>query len=184
MSKPKYDITIHAGHNTPNKNGCGAVGILDESKFARKVLKEVKKKLKKHKITFNDITVENAKGAVDVLTTLKERENDCLKKINVSLHLNCFNKTANGTEVLYKAKKPNTRKYYSSMKKAGIKKRGDVKRTNLYILNQFNAPTFLIELGFCDNKNDCKALEKNIEKVASAVTWFVIKNIKGVKKWQ
>lgn len=184
MSKAKYDITIHAGHNTPNKNGCGAVGILDESEFSRKVLKEVKKKLKKHDITFNDITVENAKGAVDVLTKLKARENNCLKKINISLHLNCFNKAANGTEVLYKAKKPNTRKYYSSMKKAGIKKREDVKRTNLYIMNQFNAPTFLIELGFCDNKNDCKALEKNIEKVASAVTWFIIKNLKEVKKWQ
>ena len=75
MSKSKYDITIHAGHNTPNKNGCGAVGILDESEYTRKVLKEVKKKLKKHKITFNDITVENAKGAIDVLKKLKEREN-------------------------------------------------------------------------------------------------------------
>ena len=183
MSKQKYDITIHAGHNTPNKKGCGAVGILDESEYTRKLLKEVKKKLKKHKITFNDITVENAKGAIDVLEKLKERENKCLKKINISLHLNCFNKTANGTEVLYRTKKPNTRKYYSSMKKAGIKKREDLKRTNLYIMNQFNAPTFLIELGFCDNKNDCKALEKNIEKVASAVTWFIIKNLKEVKKW-
>lgn len=184
MSKKKYDITIHAGHNTPNKKGCGAVGILDESEYARKVLQVVKQKLKKHKITFNDITVENAKGAVDVLTILNERENDCLKKINISLHLNCFNKTANGTEVLYKSKKPNTRKYYSSMKKIGIKKRGNVKRANLYIMNHFNAPTFLIELGFCDNGNDCKALTKGIEKVASAVTWFIIKNLKGVKKWQ
>ena len=47
MGKKKYDITIHAGHNTQKKNGCGAVGILDESEFTRKVLKEVKKKLKK-----------------------------------------------------------------------------------------------------------------------------------------
>ena len=184
MSREKYDITIHAGHNTPNKKGCGAVGILDESEYARRVLKVVKQKLKKHKITFNDITVENAKGAVDVLTILKERENDCLKKINISLHLNCFNKTANGTEVLYKAKKPNTRKYYSSMKKIGVKKRSNVKRSNLFIMNVFKAPTFLIELGFCDNKKDCKALTKDIEKVASAVTWFIIKNLKGVKKWQ
>ena len=184
MSKKKYDITIHAGHNTPNKNGCGAVGILDESEFSRKVLKEVKKKLKKHKITFNDITVENAKGAVDVLTKLKDQENDCLKKINISIHLNCFNKTANGTEILYSTKKPNSRKYYSVMKKIGVKKRENVKRTNLYIMTHFNAPTFLIELGFCDNKNDCKALAKDIEKVASAVTWFVIKNLKGVKKWR
>ena len=178
------DITIHAGHNTPNKKGCGAVGILDESEYTRRVLQVVKKKLKKHKITFKDITIENAKGAIDVLSKLKERENDCLKKFNISLHLNCFNKTANGTEVLYKRKKPNSGKYYSSMKKIGIKKRGNVKRTNLYIMNRFNAPTFLIELGFCDNKNDCKALEKDIEKVASAITWFVIKNLKGVKKWQ
>lgn len=184
MRKEKYDITIHAGHNTPNKKGCGAVGILDESEYARRVLQVVKQKLKKHKITFNDITVENADDAIDVLTTLKERENNCLKKINISLHLNCFNKKAFGTEVLYNLKKPNSRKYFSSMKKISIKKRGNVKRTTLYIMNKFNAPTFLIELGFCDNKSDCKALTKDIEKVASAVTWFIIKNLKGVKKWR
>ena len=184
MSKEKYDITIHAGHNTPNKKGCGAVGILDESEYARRVLQVVKQKLKKHKITFNDITVENAKSAVDVLSILNERENNCLKKINISLHLNSFDKTANGTEVLYMAKKPNTRKYYSSMKKIGIKKRGNVKKANLFVMNAFKAPTFLIELGFCDNRNDCKALTKDIEKVASAVTWFIIKNLKGVKQWR
>lgn len=184
MSKPKYDITIHAGHNTPNKKGCGAVGILDESKYTRKVLQVVKKKLKKHGITYADITIENAKDSIDVLRKLQSRENNCLKKINISLHLNCFNEKAFGTEVLYKVKKPNSLKYFSSMKKNGLKKRGNIKRNTLFIMNHFKAPTFLLELGFCDNENDCKALEKNIENVASAVTWFIIKNLKGVKKWQ
>lgn len=184
MCKEKYDITIHAGHNTPNKKGCGAVGILDESKYTRRVLKVVKQKLKKHDISYKDITVENAKCATDVLQKLAKRENECLKKINISLHLNCFNKTASGAEVLFKVKKPKSTKYFSTMKKIAIKKRGNIKRDNLYIMNRFNAPTFLLELGFCDNASDCKALSKDIEKVASAVTWFIIKNIKGVKKWQ
>lgn len=184
MSKEKYDITIHAGHNTPDKKGCGAVGILDESEYTRRVLEVVKQKLKKHDINYKDITVENVNNATDVLQKLAKRENECLKKINISLHLNCFNKTACGTEVLFKVKKPKSSKYFSSMKKIGIKKRGIIKRDNLYIMNRFNAPSFLLELGFCDNANDCKALSKDIEKVASAVTWFIIKNIKGVKKWQ
>lgn len=184
MSKEKYDITIHAGHNTPNKKGCGAVGILDESEYVRRVLKVVKQKLKKHDIIYKDITVENADSATDVLQKLAKRENECLKKINISLHMNCFNKTACGTEVLFKAKKPKSAKYFSVMKKIHIKKRGNIKRDDLYIMNRFNAPTFLLELGFCDNVNDCKALSINIEKVASAITWFIIKNIKGVKKWQ
>mgnify|MGYP004551526923 CR=1 FL=1 len=184
MSKEKVDITIHAGHNTPTKKGCGAVGILDESEYTRRVLKVVKQKLKKHGISFKDITVENANNATDVLQKLAKRENECLKKINISLHLNCFNKTASGTEVLFKVKKPKSAKYFLAMKKIHIKKRGNIKRDNLYIMNRFNAPTFLLELGFCDNANDSKALSKDIEKVASAIAWFIIKNIKGVKKWQ
>lgn len=184
MSKEKVDITIHAGHNTHNKKGCGAVGILDESEYARRVLHVVKTKLKKHGISYKDITVENALNATDVLQKLAKRENEFLKKINISLHLNCFNRTACGTEVLFKVKKPHSSKYFSAMKKIGIKKRGNIKRDDLYIMNAFNAPTFLIELGFCDNVKDCKALSIDIEKVASAVTWFIIKNIKGVKKWQ
>ena len=73
MKKKKVDITIHAGHNAPHKAGAGAAGFHDESEETRKILKEVKRLLKKEKISFADITVNHGKNAKDVLT--KNRAN-------------------------------------------------------------------------------------------------------------
>lgn len=171
----KVDLTIHAGHNAPHKCGAGAVGYHDESEKTREILKEVKKLLKKEKITFVDITVNHGKNASDVLNRLAKKQNKCDAKINISLHLNCFNKKAKGTEVLYKNKVPKADTYFKEMKM--FTRRGVSRCNDLYIMNHFNSPTFLLELYFCDNKSDCIKAEKNRKMIAKAVVTFIKKNL-------
>lgn len=171
----KVDITIHAGHNAPHKTGAGAVGFHDESKETRKILKEVKRLLKKEKISFADITVNHGKNAKDVLNRLDKKQKKYGAKINISLHLNCYNKKAKGTEVLYKTRVPKTDVYFKKMKM--FTRRGVSRRNDLYILNHFNSPTFLLELYFCDNKSDCLTAEKNRENIAKAVVTFIKSNL-------
>lgn len=171
----KVDLTIHAGHNAPNKVGAGAVGYHDESAETRKILKEVKKILKKEKITFADITVNHGKNARDVLNRLAKKQNKYDAKINISLHLNCYNKKAKGTEVLYKIRVPKADAYFKKMKM--FTRRGLSRRNDLYIMNHFNSPTFLLELYFCDNKSDCLTAEINRESIAKAIVTFIKSNL-------
>ena len=43
-------INVHAGHNPDGKIACGAVGLIKESTEARKVKKEVIRRLRKKEI--------------------------------------------------------------------------------------------------------------------------------------
>lgn len=175
MKRKKVDITIHAGHNAPHKRGCGATGILDESKITRRILKEVKKLLKKEHISFADITVNHGKDSVDVLNRLEKKQGKYIAKINISLHLNSFDGKAKGTEVLYYKKTPVSSAYFKAMNI--FTRRGNTKRGDLFIMRHFDSPTFLLELFFCDNKSDCFKYKKDTKRVAKAVVTFIKSNI-------
>lgn len=79
----------------------------------------------------------------------------------VELHLNSFNKTAKGTEVLYYS---NSGKMFAQrvVNKLGniFSSRGVKERRELYILNGTDCPTILIETFFCDNQGDYDIAKK------------------------
>ena len=68
-------ISIHAGHNPKGKIACGAVGFLDESEQARKVVKYVKKYLKKVGYKVYDDTCNNGTSVEDVLHKILNKIN-------------------------------------------------------------------------------------------------------------
>lgn len=180
--RKKVDITIHAGHNKNGKVACGAIGYADESKVTRDLLKIVKKKLKKHKISFVDITVNNGKSQNDVLQKLQKKQSNYRSKFNISLHLNSSeNKEANGCEILYKLNRPDSSVYAQKIKRLGFTWRGNKQTDMLYILNHFNSETYLMELFFCSNKHDYSLYKKNIDKVASSIVWFILTQLGRVK---
>ncbi|HBG2429418.1 N-acetylmuramoyl-L-alanine amidase [Clostridioides difficile] len=75
----------------------------------------------------------------------------------IELHLNCYNKVARGTTVLYvsKAGKQYAEKIQSTLSTA-FYNRKTTRRQDLYMLTKTKAPAIMIESFFCDNDNDCK----------------------------
>lgn len=74
----------------------------------------------------------------------------------VELHLNAFNKTAKGTEVLYYSTKGKVIAERIQAKLATLfSNRGTELRDNLYMLTRTNPTAVMIESFFCDNAEDC-----------------------------
>ncbi|MCC0649833.1 N-acetylmuramoyl-L-alanine amidase [Clostridioides sp. ZZV15-6598] len=79
----------------------------------------------------------------------------------IELHLNCYNKKAKGTTVLYvsKAGKQFAEKVQSKLSTAFTNRKTTL-RKDLYMLTKTKAPCIMIESFFCDNKDDCEIARK------------------------
>lgn len=153
-------ISVHAGHNSPGMIGCGAVGIVDESKVAREIAERLTDLLDVNGFEVQNITVDNAKSASDVLVKLTERNNRYAPDLAISIHLNAFTDSdVNGAEAYL-----NDMSYrglaFEILNNLPFKNRGIKINRHLYILNRFNCPTILLELGFCSNAKDCRFLNE------------------------
>lgn len=178
-------VTIHAGHNRPGNVACGAVGILDESKEARIIVKKVIRLLKKEGIKAVDCTINDGKGQTDVLKRICagcNAVNDA--DLNISVHFNSGagdrkgnGKTA-GTEVLVTADRDDkgdiAHRICNQMDYAGFKNRGVKARKDLYFLNRTKKPALLVEVCFVDDADDAKLYKKNKDAVAKAIVKAIV----------
>jgi N-acetylmuramoyl-L-alanine amidase len=123
------------------------------------------------------ITILEARGnTVYDCTAEGSNERDNLEKIvakcnahdvdlDISIHLNCFNGTAHGTEVEVYNESSKAKKYAKKVcdriaKKGDFTDRGVKYMPELYVLRHTNAPAMLIETFFCDSKGDYKKYKK------------------------
>ncbi len=101
-------------------------------------------------------------------TSKTQEKNYKLSRVNrkkydlvIELHLNSYNGTAKGTEVLYFN---NTGKMYAQrvVNRLGtvFTSRGVKDRPDLYMLNSTDCPAIMIETFFCDSKNDYEIATK------------------------
>lgn len=152
-------IAITIGHSKL-KNGSytSSCGIKNEYLYCKEQGKALKAFLeqKGHQV----VLIQCPEG---VFAKPSEEKNYKLSRINgkgfdlvIELHLNCFNKTAKGAEVLYLSNKS---KEFAErvVKKLATKfvNRGAKYRNDLYILKSTDCKAILIESFFCDNKIDC-----------------------------
>ena len=169
-------INVHAGHNFKVP---GASGIFSETVEDRKVKDLVINKLKALGHTVYDCTDENATTVRGNLEAIVAKCNAHSVDLDVSIHFNAFNSSANGTEVcIYSensAPKSTAQKIANEIEKLGYTKRngGISIRNGLYVLRHTNAPALLVECCFCDNKKD--ATLYSAEKMANAI----VKGIAG-----
>lgn len=153
-------ISVHAGHNSPGMIGCGAVGIVDESAEAREIAARLTDLLDINGFDVKNITVDGAKSASDVLLKLTERNNQYAPDLAISIHLNAFtDPNVNGAEVYINDMSYNGLAF-EILNNLPFKNRGIKTNKHLYILNRFNCPTILLELGFCTNAKDCRFLNE------------------------
>ncbi|WP_428817108.1 N-acetylmuramoyl-L-alanine amidase [Clostridium butyricum] len=189
-------IGLRAGHSD---NCTGAIGIVDEHKQMKKYYSAVKEVFEQYGYTVIDCN-SNANSANAELSEGATKANNANVDLFISLHMNCYNGSAKGTEVLISSVNskayPYAEKLVNNFAELGFVNRG-VKFEKLYEMNHIYAPNIISEICFCDSAEDialynqysweklahvlCNAIDCNIPKdLAGAVTdnkkYYVITN--------
>jgi hypothetical protein len=151
-------IAITVGHSILKNGLCtSANGVVNEYQYCKMLSDFLSKILRDAGCTVDIIICPEKQFAKST-----EERTYKLPKINgkkydlvVELHLNSYNGSAKGTEVLYCS---NTGKMYAQrvVNKLGtvFTSRGVKDRPDLYMLNSTDCPAIMIETFFCDGKND------------------------------
>ena len=151
-------IAITVGHSILKSGLCtSANGLVNEYQYCKMLADFLAKKLRAAGCTVDIIICPEKQ-----FTKYTEEKSYKLTRINgkkydlcIELHLNSYNGSAKGTEVLYCS---NTGKMYAQrvVNKLGtvFTSRGVKDRPDLYMLNSTDCPAIMIETFFCDNKND------------------------------
>lgn len=172
-------IGLRAGHSD---NCTGAVGIVDEHEQMKKYYAEVKTVFETYGHTIIDCN-SNADTEGRELSEGTNIANSNNVDFFASLHMNCYNSQAHGTEVLVSSESsrayPYAQRLVSNFAELGFTNRG-VKFVKDYEMNHIAAPNIISEICFCDSKEDidiynkysweqlayvfCNAIDPNIPK--------------------
>jgi N-acetylmuramoyl-L-alanine amidase len=163
-------VAISSGHG---KYVRGAEGFLDEVDEARRVVERVAGLFvdddNNDVIVFTDLTSHSQD---ENLETIVAFHNNQVRDLDVSIHFNAFEQTEGpmGVEVLYVTQSALAAEMSAAIAKAGgFIDRGAKKRTDLYFLNNTEAPAILIEVCFVDSEADARAYTANFDEVCGAI---------------
>ncbi|MBW4595296.1 MAG: N-acetylmuramoyl-L-alanine amidase [Brasilonema angustatum HA4187-MV1] len=167
-------IGIDIGHNCPPDTGCK--GIKCEDDLNLNVGNKVIEKLKTlgHQVVPCQPT--NADTVKASLTKRCATANAANVDIFVSIHFNCFNGQANGTEVyaMSEVGKKIAKSVLDEIIKLGFNNRGIKDGSKLFVLKNTIMPAILIEGCFVDSQKDMKLY--NEEAMANAIVQGLINN--------
>lgn len=169
-------IVLNAGH-TLSGAGSGAVGYINESKEARRVVNAVKRYLtgKGHSVIL--CTVDEAKtqtGYLQGVVSKANKHGDA--DLFVSVHFNAGG--GYGTECYtWKGKKTAAAVgVCDEMNEYGFRNRGVKDGSHLYVIKKTKAPAVLIEVCFADSLIDWNCYNRvGVNKVAQAITRGILK---------
>jgi len=175
-------IGLRAGHSD---NCEGAVGIVNEHDQMKKYYQAVKSVFESYGHTVIDCN-SNASSENGELSEGANIANSNGVDFFASLHMNCFNGQAHGTEVLVSSENsgayPVAQRLVQNFSELGFSNRG-VKFARDYEMNHISAPNIISEICFCDSQTDidiynkyswdklahvfCNAIDTNIPKDVS-----------------
>lgn len=165
-------IAMSSGHGKYIRGAAGSPipPCVDEVDEARKIVDQVAIDLKAmgvEVVTFHDNTSKDQSTNLNTITTWHNKQT---RDLDVSVHLNCYDKSAHGVEVLYITQEALARKVSAAIAEAGpFTDRGPKKRTDLAFLNNTNKPAVLIETFFCDNKSDCDKYHAKFAAICTSI---------------
>lgn len=146
-------IGLRAGHSD---NCTGAIGIVNEHEQMKKyyiALKEVFEQ-------YGHIVIDCNSNGSNANAELNDGANKCNSAncdLFISLHMNCYNGQAHGTEVLVSSVNstayPYAQKLVDNFDELGFSNRG-VKFEKLYEMNHINCGNIISEICFCDSEID------------------------------
>jgi len=163
-------IAISSGHGKYIRGARGdpVPPQLDEVDEARRVVNRVWELLKDVgcvKFHDNQSTTQS-----ENLDRIVDWHNDQDRTLDVSVHFNCYDHSAHGTEVLYVSQDDLAGEVSAAICAAGgFTNRGAKKRTDLAFLNGTDEPAVLIETCFCDNTGDSNKYRDNFEEICLAI---------------
>lgn len=172
-------IGLRAGHSD---NCEGAVGIVNEHEQMKSYYAAVKSLFEKYGHTVIDCN-SNANTENGELSEGANIANSNNVDFFASLHMNCFNGSAHGCEVLVSSESsgayPYAKRLVSNFAELGFTNRG-VKFVRDYEMNHISAANIISEICFCDSQEDiniynkysweqlahvfCNAIDPNIPK--------------------
>jgi N-acetylmuramoyl-L-alanine amidase len=159
------DVVISSGHA---KNVRGAAEYLDEVNEARRVVDRVAELLDERGVAADIFHDDTSDTQDENLAAIVGYHNSRERDLDVSVHFNAFQPTPNpmGTEVCYLSLIDFAADVSDAIAVAGdFIDRGPKKRTDLYFLNQTEAPAILIEVCFVDSMADSERYKKNFERI-------------------
>lgn len=157
---------VHGGHNAIVQGANSQYG--KEHLMDRQVKDALISKLRSLGHTVYDCTDEVGSTQSANLVNIVKKCNAHKVDLDISLHLNAFNGTANGVEVCYYDQQALAAKVSKQLSDdIGWYNRGAKPRTDLYVLNNTAAPAILIEMGFIDNAGDMA--KWNVDKIATSI---------------
>ncbi|MCR1974456.1 N-acetylmuramoyl-L-alanine amidase [Clostridium sporogenes] len=168
-------IGIDCGHTLSGAD-YGAVGIKAESNLTREVGTKVISKLQALGHTVIKCYKDTCSSLEDSLSYRTNTANSNNIDLYVSIHFNCYNGSAYGTEVFTYGGKEllEARKVLNNICSLGYSNRGLKDGSNLYVLKHTKAKAMLIECCFCDNAGDMNRY--NAENMANAI----VKGLVGI----
>ncbi|WP_243156286.1 N-acetylmuramoyl-L-alanine amidase [Clostridium sp. C2-6-12] len=172
-------IGLRAGHSD---NCTGAIRIVDEHEQMKKYYAAVKAVFETYGHTVIDCN-SNANTQNGELSEGTNAANSNNVDFFASLHMNCYNGQAHGTEVLVSSETsgayPVAQRLVQNFSELGFFNRG-VKFQKLFEMNHISAPNIISEICFCDSQEDidiynmysweqlayafCNAIDPNIPK--------------------
>ena len=184
-------IACTVGHSIlKNGNTTSAAGVVNEYQWCKKFVPILVDTFRSQGIDADLIICPERR-----FTKASEEKPYKLGKINgkgydlvIESHLNAFNGSANGTEVLYYPTSTKSKEYAQRVNDKLddiFLDRGIKARDNLYILRDTDCPSILIEYFFCDNKEDYSKADTDheLKSIAKKVVEGILnKEIKDVVK--
>ena len=163
-------IVINCGH-TLKGSGSGAIGLINESEETRTIGKKVISLLKENGHTVINATVDKASSQKVYLENVVDISNGYNADLFLSIHFDALNGKAQGSSIYtYKGSKHiEAVRILEKLEKIGFKNRGVKNGSELYVVRNTTAKALLIEVCFCDNKNDVNIYKANIGKIAKAI---------------
>ncbi|WP_291581401.1 N-acetylmuramoyl-L-alanine amidase, partial [Clostridium sp. UBA6640] len=161
-------IAIDCGHTLSGAD-YGAVGIKAESVLTREVGNRVISKLKALGHTVINCTIDTCNNLGESLAYRVNQANNNNVGLFISIHFNCFNGQAYGTEVFTWGAEQlqEATRILNNLVGLGYANRGIKDGSNLYVIRNTKAKAMLIECCFCDSKKDMA--KYNAEKIANAI---------------
>ncbi|NFN18602.1 N-acetylmuramoyl-L-alanine amidase [Clostridium botulinum] len=185
-------IGLRAGHSD---NCLGAIGIVNEHEQMKKYYEAVKGILEQYGHTVIDCNSNGSTPNAELSEGVNKANTNNVD-LFISLHMNCFNGQANGTETLVSSTSskayPYAKRLVDNFAELGFYNRG-VKFERLFEMNHCNAPNIISEICFCDSEKDitiynnyswkqlahvlCNAIDGNIPKnISEKTTGYVVTN--------
>lgn len=180
-------IGLRGGHS---KNAMGAIGIRNEYKCMQELYRYTKKVLEEYGHTVvncnSDAASENGELS----------EGACKANIEnvdyfISLHMNCFNGTAHGTEAyVYNSNsraKCIAERLVNNFEGLGLYNRGVKYSDKYYEMRNVKAPNIIFETLFCDSERDISIwsptpYEKMAHLIANAIDTNIPKEIGSLEE--